>query len=83
MAPTWAVPGLFSTDFTKGPVFTEFLSLPTLLESNLWCFQRAPSLGAIVLRAFFVTRHTTLLLFFFGFVKLVFHIFLLFVKIFC
>ena len=30
--------------------------LPFLLESNIGCFQRVPSLGTIVYKAFFVTR---------------------------
>ena len=39
--------------------YRTFLGLPTLLASNLWCFQRAPLLVTIVSKAFAVARQKT------------------------
>ena len=58
--PTLTVTFLQTTDLTlKGPFYRTSLDLPTLLESNLGCFQRVPPLVTIVFEAFVVTRQTT------------------------
>ena len=43
----------------KSTFYRNSFDLPTLLKSNLGCFQRVPLTGTIVLKTFFVTKQRT------------------------